>query len=160
MAVWATAGTPRRRPYGAAVLAFAPAMLVTAFVNWDLLAVALTAGGMLAWARRHPWWAGVLFGLATAAKFYPMLLLGPLFLLCLRAGKLRHFLRTFVAAAVAWAAVNIPVERWAPHGWKTFFRLSETRGSDRGTILYWMEDYPRQEPFDRVAAGQAPPSLH
>src|SRR2546423_1131838 len=160
IAAWATARTHRRRPYDAALLAFAPAMLVTAFVNWDLLAVALTAGAMLAWSRRHPWWAGVLFGLATAAKFYPLLLLGPLFLLCLRAGKLGHFFRTFVAAAVAWAAVNIPVELWAPHGWKTFFRLSETRGSDWGTIWYWMEHYPGQKPFDRVAAGQAPHTLN
>ena len=42
--------------------------------------------------------AGVLLGLGVAAKLYPLLLLGALFLLCLRAGRLRAWLRTAVAA--------------------------------------------------------------
>ena len=61
-----------------------------AFTNWDLLAVALTTLGMWAWARRRPVLAGVLLGLGVAAKLYPLLLLGALFLLCLRAGRLRR----------------------------------------------------------------------
>ena len=40
---------------------------------------------------RRPLAAGVLIGLAAAAKFYPLFLLGPLFVLCLRAGRMREF---------------------------------------------------------------------
>ena len=42
---------------------------------------------MLAWARERPVAAGVLLGLAAATKLYPLLLLGPLLVLCLRAGR-------------------------------------------------------------------------
>ena len=55
-----------------------------AFVNWDLIALALMALGLAAWAARRVIWAGVLFGLAVATKFYPLIVFGPLLLLCLR----------------------------------------------------------------------------
>ena len=84
--VVATALTVRRRPWDAAMVALAPGVILCSLINWDLLAVALTAGVDAAWSRSRPGWAGVLLGLAVAAKFYPVLLLGPLFLLCLRAG--------------------------------------------------------------------------
>ncbi len=41
----------RRRPWDAAMFALAPALLLTATVNWDLLAIGLAAFGLLAWAR-------------------------------------------------------------------------------------------------------------
>ncbi len=75
--VVAVARTHRRRPWDALLVALAPAFALTATINWDLLAVALTAVGMLLWARGRPVAAGVLIGLATAAKLYPVLLLGP-----------------------------------------------------------------------------------
>src|ERR671916_117147 len=62
----------------------------------DLLPVALTALAVLAWSRRHPALAGALLGLGMAAKLYPLLLLGPLLLLCLRAGRTRDFGRALV----------------------------------------------------------------
>ena len=52
--------------------------------------------------------AGLLLGLAAATKFYPLFLLGPLLLLCLRAGRMREFWTALVAAACAWLAVNLP----------------------------------------------------
>ena len=50
------------------------------------VALAFTALGLAAWAARRGVWAGVLFGLAVATKFYPLVVFGPLLLLCLRAG--------------------------------------------------------------------------
>ena len=88
------------------------------------------AGGLLAWARRRPVLAGVLLGLGGATKLYPLLLLGPLFLLCLRAGKMRAFGRTAAAAAAAWLAVNLPILLLFPRGWAEFFRLNTERGVD------------------------------
>ena len=49
---------------------------------------------MLAWARERPVAAGVLIGLAAATKFYPLFVLGPLLVLCLRAGRMREFWAT------------------------------------------------------------------
>ena len=69
----AVLGLTGRRPWDAAMVGLSPLLLVHAFTNWDLLAVALTALGMWAWARRRPVLAGVLLGLGIAAKLYPLL---------------------------------------------------------------------------------------
>src|SRR4029077_11546707 len=75
----------------ALMVALSPALILSAFINWDLIALALTALGIAAWAARRSVWAGTLLGLAAAAKFYPLVVCGPLLLLCLRAGRMRQF---------------------------------------------------------------------
>src|ERR687886_443859 len=123
-----------RRPWDTAMVALSPALLVYAFTNWDLLAVALTTLGMWAWARQRPVLAGALLGLGVAAKLYPVLVLGALFLLCLRAGLLRVWLRTALAASGAWLAVNLPVALVAPENWSWFFTFSRQRPANPESI--------------------------
>jgi uncharacterized membrane protein len=131
-----TARTHRRRPWDGLLVALAPAFALTATINWDLLAVALTAAGMLMWARSRPLAAGILIGLATAAKLYPALLLWPLLILCLRAGRMRQFRTAAVGAAGAWLVVNLPVMLRAWDGWKKFYTFSQERPVDFGSV--WM----------------------
>jgi uncharacterized membrane protein len=124
------------------MVALSPVLLVYAFNNWDLLAVALTTLGMWAWARRHPALAGVLLGLGIAAKLYPVLVIGVLFLLCVRAGQLRAWLTTAVAAGLAWVVVDLPIAVLAPENWARFFTLSDTRPANPESIWaialhYW-----------------------
>jgi uncharacterized membrane protein len=133
------ARTAGRRPWDAALFALSPGLLLAAYINWDLFAVALTAGFGLAWSRRRPVLAGLLLGLAIAAKFYPLVLLGPIFLLCLRAGQLRTFARMFGWAVLAWLVVNIPVLVLWPHGWAQFYVLSQSRGASFGSPWYALE---------------------
>ena len=95
----ATALLAGRRPWDAAMFAVAPTLALAATINWDLYAVALLSLGMLAWAREKPAAAGVLIGLAAATKFYPLFLLGPLLVLCLRAGRMREYWTALAAAA-------------------------------------------------------------
>ncbi|MDH2388221.1 glycosyltransferase 87 family protein [Streptomyces sp. HNM0663] len=130
------ARTHRRRPWDALLVALAPAFALTATINWDLLAVSLTAAAMLMWSRGRALAFGLLIGLATAAKLYPVLLLGPLLLLCWRAGKWREFALAFLGAAGAWLAVNLPVMALAPDGWKKFYTFSQERQIDFGS--FWL----------------------
>ncbi|WP_433603664.1 glycosyltransferase family 87 protein [Nocardia sp. CA-135953] len=83
--VWASAQLAGRRIWDAALVACSPLVIVHAFTNFDALATAFAATGLLAWARRRPLLAGLLLGLGGAAKLYPLLLLGPIVVLCLRA---------------------------------------------------------------------------
>jgi uncharacterized membrane protein len=132
----------RRRPWDVAMFAAAPALFVTATVNWDLLAVGFAVFGVWAWARRHPALAGLLLGLGTAAKLWPGFLFIPLLLLGLRA---RRFGAAFLASAigvVVWLAVNLPVAVGYPDAWRTFFNLNQTRPIDWGTLWYLGVHFP------------------
>jgi uncharacterized membrane protein len=134
--VWATARTAWPRPWDAAMVALSPGLLLTAGLNWDLLAVAFTSLALLAWARRHPVWAGAFLGLGAAAKLYPALILLALFVVCLRAGRGRVFLRTLAAAVLAWLVVDVPVMIANFDGWVRFYQMSRDRGADFGS--FWL----------------------
>jgi uncharacterized membrane protein len=125
----------------ALMVALSPALILAAFINWDLLAMALTACGLAAWASRRHALSGVLLGLGVATKFYPLLIFGGLLLLCLRAGKIREFAVAFGAGLAAWLAVNLPVAVGATAGWGRFYSYSRSRGADWGSIWYMFETY-------------------
>jgi uncharacterized membrane protein len=126
----------RRRPWDVAMFALAPALFVTATVNWDLLAVALAVGGILAWARNRPTAAGILLGLGAAAKLWPAFLLLPLLFLALRTARWEPVKRAVTAAALAWLAVNVPVMVANFDNWLEFLRRNTERAVDWGTFWY------------------------
>ena len=144
--VLATAATARRESDAAGwksalLVALSPGLVLAAFINWDLFAMALTAAGLAAWAARRPWLAGALLGLAVATKFYPLLIFGALFLLCLRAGELRAFGRALAGGLIAWLVINLPVALTATSGWAEFYAFSRSRGADWGSVWYLFEHY-------------------
>jgi uncharacterized membrane protein len=136
IAVWAQARTVPTRPWDAMMLAASPCVAAAALINWDLLPVALTACAMLAWSGRRPGLTGVLLGLGIAAKLYPLFLLGPLFLLCLRARRLADFFSTLSTCVVTWGLVNLPVLWLAPDAWRSFWEFNSERTGDFGSIWY------------------------
>ncbi len=129
----------RDRRWTILLVALSPALILGAFINWDLIAMALGMLGIAAWSSRRGVLAGVLLGLAVAAKFYPLVIFAPLLLLSIRTGQLREFARTLGAAIVAWLAVNLPVMIIAPSGWGWFYAFSKSRGADWGSIWYYFE---------------------
>lgn len=159
--VWAVVRLRPRRPWDAVLVAISPIVVVHVFTNFDALAAALAATGMLAWARRRPELAGLLLGLGGAAKLYPLFLLGPLLLLCWRGGRLAEGLRTAVMAIVAWAAVNLPIAMVYPAGWREFFRLNTERGADPDSLYNAISYFTGWTGFDgQVAQGAAPAMLN
>ncbi|MEV5827225.1 glycosyltransferase 87 family protein [Spirillospora sp. NPDC052242] len=139
--VLATAYAAGRRSLRAGLMvALSPALLLSAYINWDLLAVGLSALALAAWSKRRPALAGVLLGLAIAAKFYPLLFLGPLVLLCVRAGQWRAMGRMLAGTAASWLAVNLPVMLFAWDGWLQFYTFSQDRGIDWGSIWFFLRD--------------------
>jgi uncharacterized membrane protein len=110
-----TARLAGRRPWDAALFALAPVLALHGTTNWDLIAMAFAGLGLLAWARRRPGLAGMMLGLATAAKLYPVLFLVPLALLCLRARRFRPFVLTAVATILTMVAVTAPVYLASPY---------------------------------------------
>nr|WP_246211204.1 glycosyltransferase 87 family protein [Phytoactinopolyspora alkaliphila] len=140
VAVVATARTVPRRPWDGLLVAASPVLLLSATINWDLLAVAATSVAILAWTRERPGWAGVLIGVGAAAKLYPVLLLGAMLLVVMRAPDrrtaFRGFGRTTAGTAAAWVALNAPVAALSWDGWAAFFRFNAERGADFGSAWY------------------------
>ena len=134
--VIATALTVKRRPWDAAMVAVAPTMILAATINWDLLPLAFSGLALLLWSRSKPFPAGLLLGLAVAAKFYPIVFLGAFLLLSLRTGRWRAFGALLGGTAVSWLIVNIPIAIANPEGWSYFYRFSGFRGEDFGSIWF------------------------
>jgi uncharacterized membrane protein len=129
----------RRRPWDAMFIAASPMVGLTAFINWDLLAVACVAGSLWAWATRRPIMAGIFLGLGASAKLFPLFFLGPLFVLCLRTRTLQHWTRACAAALTVWLLINVPIYLWSPTQWLWFWRFNASRGPDYGSIWLLFE---------------------
>ncbi|WP_253859655.1 glycosyltransferase family 87 protein [Prauserella alba] len=159
--IWATARIARRRPWDAALVAISPLVVVHAFTNFDTLAVALAMCGLLAWSRHRPVVAGVLLGLGAAAKLYPLLLLGPLLVLCIRAGRTGDWLRTTLVSAGTWLVVNLPFLAAFTEGWREFFRLNTERPMDPDSIYNVISYFTGWAGFDGpLEAGETPSVLN
>jgi uncharacterized membrane protein len=116
--------------------ALAPTLLVYGTINWDLIAVALATGALVAFAARRDGWAGVLLGLGAAAKFYPALLVLPLFLQGLQDREPDRSVRVLWWTIGTWVAVNLPFAVAAPTEWAEFFRFNSARPPDFDSAWY------------------------
>jgi hypothetical protein len=114
----------------------APTLLFYGLMNWDLVAVALSVWGITAFLDGRDTRAGVATGLATAAKLFPVLILGVLAADRLRIGRREGARRLVVGAAVAWLAVNLPFAIAAPREWSLFYRFNSSRPPDVDTAWY------------------------
>jgi len=139
LAAWFLARVNPRRPWDAAIFALSPALALTALINWDLLAVVFVAGALWAWARDRPLATGVLIGLGTATKLFPLFLLGGLLVIGLRNRRIRDFLIATSAAAIAWVAANLPAYLTGRDEWRVFWEFNAERGADLGSIWLVLE---------------------
>jgi uncharacterized membrane protein len=169
----------RRRQWDAVMVAVSPVLLMYAFTNWDLAAVAATGLGLWAWSRGSPLWAGLLLGVGVATKLYPLFVLLALLMLCFRAGLFRAAARAVIGTLVAVVVCYLPaflISRPFPfpgdctperqvEGWRWFTSLSETRGADWGSVWLLFRQVFAGDGFGRVlnvqpACGGAPTGLN
>jgi uncharacterized membrane protein len=117
-------------PRRALWFALAPSLALEAFVNWDLIAVALAAAATVAFLRRRDGWAGSLLGLGAAAKLFPAFLLLPFAAERLRERRPDGAIGLWWSAAAVWLLVNLPFAIARPAGWWEFFRFNGSRPAD------------------------------
>ena len=143
VAVWLLAGAHQkqgpRRPWDAALVAASPALLLTAWINWDLLALVFVAGALWAWSRDRPVLTGVMIGLGTAVKLYPLFLLGALLVIGIRERRLRDVAAAALFGLVAWGLANLPGYVSGPSEWAHFWTFNSDRGADLGSLWLVLE---------------------
>ena len=121
LAAWLLSQVNPRRPWDAAIFALSPTLALTGLINWDLLAVGLVAAALWAWSRDRPVLTGILIGLGTATKLYPLFLLGGILIICIRR---RRYARPGARRRCG---------RWPPGWWPTRRRTSPARSSGRSS---------------------------
>jgi uncharacterized membrane protein len=122
------------RPWDAAPFALAPTLALTGLVNWDLVAVVLVAGALWAWRRGSPGLTGVMIGVGTAVKLYPLFLLGAVLVLCLRRREPARFAIAASSTVISWVLVNAPALLTGPAEWRHFWVFNNDRGADLGSV--------------------------
>ncbi|MDR0489239.1 MAG: glycosyltransferase 87 family protein [Propionibacteriaceae bacterium] len=134
-----------KQPGIAMLMAISPALMTTGLINWDLLVISLTAAGLASWLDKKPIWAGFWWGLAVAAKLYPIVIIGALFVLCLRKGAVKtpvvHAWLLMACSSVAtWLIVNLPLMTTHPGGWSYFYTFNyQDRGADLGSLWFALD---------------------
>ncbi len=134
--VIATALTKPKDPWRAAMVVFAPTMILAATINWDLIPIAFVSLALLAWSKDRTTLTGVFFGLAIAAKFYPVVLLIGFVLLAWRIRSWRPTIEMLAATVVTFVLINIPFAIANFEGWFTFYRFNFDRAIDFGSFWY------------------------
>ncbi|MDX6299977.1 MAG: hypothetical protein QOF53_1191 [Nocardioidaceae bacterium] len=140
LSAWFLSGVHRRRPWDAMLFAASPALALSGLINWDLLALTAVAGALWAWSRDRPVLTGVMVGLGTATKLYPLFLLGALLVVCIRGGRLRAFAAAAGAAVLTWLVLDVPAMAAGFEQWKVFWTYNDDRGADLGSLwLVWQQ---------------------
>jgi uncharacterized membrane protein len=116
------------------LFAAAPALVLYAFHNWDLLVVAAATGGFYLWWRGHPLGAAALFGVGAALKMYPILFVGPLVLEALWERKPRRAGLVVAVAVGTLVAINLPFAIAGPDGWLATYEFHTLRGPNFDNI--------------------------
>lgn len=122
------------RIWDTVLVAASPLVIVHAFTNWDIPSIGAVVGAMYAVKRGRVGWAGVLIGLGTAFKLWPLFILGAYLVLAVRDGRYRPFLIMLGTAVATWVAVNLPVMIAYPAAWHEFLRLNRERSWEWTTI--------------------------
>ena len=110
-------------------LAATPALAYYAFLNWDLLPIALAALALLWLERARPAAAGAAAALGVATKLFPVALV-PAALGALASRPGRAALAFGAAFGATVVAINLPVALAAFDGWAWFFRFNAGRGAE------------------------------
>lgn len=121
---------------GARALLFsaAPAVVLYAFHNWDLLVVAAVAAGFYLWRRGAPVGAAALFGVGAALKMYPLLFLGPLVLESVWSRRWRTAAMTAGAGLGSVVLLNLPFALAGFDGWAATYEFHALRGPNTDNI--------------------------
>jgi uncharacterized membrane protein len=128
------ASMARRR---ALLWALAPALILYAFHNWDLLVVAAAVAGFWCWHRERTGWAAFWFGIGGALKLYPLMFLAPLMLERIMARDGKGAVKTVLAGLVPPVLINLPFILINSSGWFATYAFHEQRWADYNSIWVW-----------------------
>jgi uncharacterized membrane protein len=119
--------------------AVGPPVLLFAFQNWDVFAIAAMVFGLFAFERHHDVRAGALLGVGAFIKLFPAVIIPTLAVLRWAQGDRRGAARLVLAGAVTFVVLNLPVLLASPSGWVYPINFQGRRQATWGTV--WLYAY-------------------
>ena len=113
-------------------------VLLFAFQNWDMFAIATVIGALALFAKRRSAGAGALIGVGTAVKLFPIVLLPILFAHRWATGDRRAARRLAGSGAIVWLAFNLPFAIANPRGWWWPTSFQGDRQATWGSVWFWL----------------------
>jgi uncharacterized membrane protein len=118
--------------------ALAVPLMLYAFQNWDVFAIAALVLGLFAFEQRRNRTAGVAFGIGAAIKLFPLVVVPVLAAIRWRQHRRAEACQLVVSAAVTFVAVNLPVAALAPHGWWWTYAFQSHRQATWGSAWSYL----------------------
>ncbi len=126
----------RIKPEIAVVYALAPTGILALFINWDLWAIITTLLAIYWFDRKRELVSAFVLGVSIATKFFPIVLLLPIFIIFFRRHELKRGLQYLGISLGSFIAINFPFALTTPEGWWRFYDLNLHREADWGSIWY------------------------
>lgn len=144
VALWTALLLARMSGWRALMWAASPALVLYAFHNWDVLAVAACVTGIWLWWRDRDTAAAVAFGIGGALKLYPVFLLAPLVLYVARRRDWPAALRVGGVGAATLIVINLPFALANFRGWFLTYEFHSERTGNFDSI--WNLGFASLEP--------------
>jgi hypothetical protein len=128
--------TVRIRPQFGYLLPFAPAVVGSLYINWDLWAVATMLLAIFWFDRGKYEVSAIAIGLSIATKFIPVFIIPVIIYIFYRQRNLIGAIKYLAIMALTWLAINLPVALLTLDGWWYFYKLNIERVADWGSIWY------------------------
>ena len=121
------------KPEYSYLVAVAPAMIASLYINWDLWAITSMLIAIYWFDKEKYKWSALALGISISTKFMPLFLLLPIFLILWRKNRIREIAQYSGIVIASWLAINLPVALTTPQGWWRFYDLNLSRGADWGS---------------------------
>jgi len=116
------------------LLAVAPAMLASLFINWDLWAIITMMLAIYWFDRKADLYSSLAIGISISTKFLPIFLLLPIAFIMWRQNRVKELFKYFATTIGIWVLINLPFIATTPIGWWRFYKLNIERSADWGSL--------------------------
>ena len=132
--VWVAILIRRIQPEYAYLIAVAPAMVASLYINWDLWAIATMMLAIYWFDRKAYLYSSIALAVSISTKFLPIFLLLPILFIFWRSNQIRELVKYCFTTIVIWLAINLPFALTTPTGWWRFYKLNMEREADWGSL--------------------------
>jgi len=122
------------KPKYTLLMVFAPAVIMSLFMNWDMWAVLPSLIAIYYFDKGKHVSSAIFLSVAISAKFYPIVMILPICILLIKSKKFIDLRKFLTVATATYLFINLPIMISNFSGWSYFYKGSFNRGVGYGSI--------------------------